>query len=626
MNPRLLRLYSQELQQLREAGAAFAAEFPKIAGRLGMDGVDCADPYVERLLEGFSFLAARVQLKIDAEFPRFVQHIAEIVYPQMLAPTPSMAVVQMRPDLSNPALAEGVCVPRGSALRSLLGRDDATACEFRTAHDVRLWPIELCGAKLFAYAARQEEGGPRLPAQVRAALRLRLRLHGLPAFRELPLDSLALHLRGSEALPWKLYELLVGACAGVLLMPPAASQARWRALLPGTALRGLGFEDAESLLPAGRRGFCGYRLLQEYFAFPQRFLFIALDGLAAGIRQCDTDELDCMILLDRFDESLEHAIDERNFALHCTPAINLFPRDADRIALSPQQHEFHILPDRTRPRDFEVYQVDSVVGHGAGVDAAQPFEPFYAARDLGHADRAPAYYQLRREPRLASSADQRHGRRSSYVGSEAFLSLVDASEAPYRSELRQLALRLLCTNRDLPIAIPIGIGKTDFILDAAAPVESIRCVAGPSTPIASTAHGDVAWRLLNHLSLNYLSLTDTDARSGALALRELLALYCPANDAAAARQVQGVLDVRAERITRRMPSPGPIAFGRGLKIVLTMDELAFAGGSAFLLGAVLRHFFDQYASVNTFTETVLVSTMRGELMHWPPRSGICATL
>eukprot|EP01034_Spumella_vulgaris_P002743 gene2743-3560_t len=255
MNPRLLRYYSQELQHLREVGGEFAKEYPKIAGRLGLEGFDCADPYVERLLEGFSFLAARVQMKIDAEFPRFTQHMSELVYPHFLAPTPSMAVVQLQPDLGNPALKQGYQVPRGTAMRSVLGKGDTTACEYRTAHDVTMWPVELVEAKFFTHggasfgagAGSAAAGTAALPGSVKAGIRLKLRTAGGVPFHALPLDRLALNLRGSDEMPVKIYERILGSVEGVLVASASAST-----LLPKSAVVPLGFSEEEALLPSGR--------------------------------------------------------------------------------------------------------------------------------------------------------------------------------------------------------------------------------------------------------------------------------------------------------------------------------------------------------------------------------------
>jgi len=623
-NPRLLRYYSQELQHLREMGGEFAAEYPKIAGRLGLEGFDCADPYVERLLEGFAFMAARVQMKIDAEFPRFTQHLSELVYPHFLAPTPSMAIVQLQPDLTDPALAAGYHVARGAALRAILGKDDATACEYRTAHELTLWPIELVEARFFTHGGSLAGVDARLPPNVRAGLRLRLRTTNDAPFSALALERLALHLRGGDDLPGRIYEKLLGAVEGVLVLP-GSRPGRWHSL-PKTALQARGFAEDDSLLPSGQRSFQGYRLLQEYFAFAQRFLFVELSGLGPAVRACDEPELEIVLLLAQGDTRLEQVLDASNIALNCTPAVNLFQRRADRIDLTLDRAEYHVLADRTRPTDFEVHQVERVTGYGSGADAEQQFRPMYNAHDLGIASPEQAYYQIRREPRMLSQRQRQRGPRSSYVGSETYISLVDAREAPYRHDLRQLGLVLWCTNRDLPLSMALGVGKTDFILEQGGPVTAVRVLGGPSQPFASFAEGGNAWRLLNQLSLNYLSLLDTDEQQGARALRELLALYCHPLDVASARQVEGVRSVAARKITRRLPGPGPIAFGRGLEITVTMDDAAFEGAGAFVLGAVLSHFFAQYVSINAFTETVVRTIGRGEIMRWPAKGGACAIL
>ncbi|BBU31254.1 hypothetical protein BTHE68_49880 [Burkholderia sp. THE68] len=630
MNPAFLRYYSQELQHVREMGGEFAAAFPKIAGRLALDGVECADPYVERLLEGFSFLAARVQMKLDAEFPRFTQHLLEQAYPHYLAPTPSMTVVQLQADHANPQLAasaDGIVVPRHTALRGMLDKSASTRCEYRTAHALTLWPIEIAQAKFFTHAGSLNAAAA-LPAGVKAGLRLRVRATGSLGFERLSLDRLALYLRGPDGLPAKLHERLLAHCVGVAVMQPGngASAATTLAVLPGTTLQPLGFAEDEALLPVGRQSFDGYRLLQEYFAFAPRFMFVELAGLRDALRLCHGREAEIVILLDQADASLERGVDASNFALDCTPAINLFRRRTDRVALSDTEFEYHVVVDRTRPMDYEIHQIDEVTGYGAGADAQKQYRPFHCANDLDLPGEGGAFYQLRREARRASVRQQQNGARSSYLGSEAFIALVDAASAPQSGEARQLGISAWCTNRDLPLSMPVGAGSTDFTLDAEAPVTAVRCVAGPSRPLPSFAQGPAAWRLLDHLSLNYASLVDTNEQEGARALRELLTLYCPADDAAAHRQVEGLRSVSCAPVVRRLPSPGPIVYGRGLAITLHFDDAAFEGASAFLLGAVLAQFFAQYVSINSFTETHVATLARGPVMRWPARTGRCATL
>ena len=623
MDPRLLSYYERELHHLREMGGEFASEFPKIAGRLGLDAFECADPYVERLLEGFSFLAARVQLKLDAQFPRFVQHLLEVVYPHYLTPIPSMAVVQFQPDLMEGSLAEGFTLPRDTVLRSILGKGDQTPCHYRTAHEIALWPLELVEAEYFSRDVASL-GIPDLPG-VRAGLRLRLRTTAGLTFDKLSLDRLPVYLRGGGELAARLHEQLLGNTVSVLVRPPGRP-APWQEILKPSYLQAVGFDDSQALLPYGPQSFHGYRLLQEYFAFPDRYRFAEFRGLASAVRRCDGNELDVIVLLNRNDSSLESRVDAENFALFCSPAINLFPKRADRIHLDRASPEHHIVPDRTRPLDFEVFSVSEVVGYGA--DEEQEFAPFFAISEGSDRIGEHAFFTVQRTPRVLSSRQREYGPRSAYIGSEVFLSLVDESEAPYRYDLRQLAVATMCTNRDLPLQMPVGQGQTDFSLEASAPVKSVRCVAGPTKPRPSPVmlSGEIGWRLISHLSLNYLSLLNNDQRQGAAAIRELLGLYADASEASVRKQVEGVRSIDSAPVVRRVPRPGPIAFARGMQIKVTLDETAFEGGSVFLLGAVLEKFFAKYVSINSFTETVVDGSDRGEIMRWPARIGTRHTL
>jgi type VI secretion system protein ImpG len=620
MDPRLLQYYGRELNYVREMGAEFAREFPKIAGRLGLDTFECADPYVERLLEGFAFMAARVHLKIDDEFPRFTQHLLEIVYPQYLSPTPSMGIMQLQPNLGEGALGAGYRVPRGTALRSLLGRGDQTACEYRTAHEVTLWPLELAHAEYTGYLG--DLGELDLPRRPRAALRLKLRATAGLKVSDLALDELTFFIRGSDELPARLYEQLLGHPLAVVVRP-TTRPVPWQHLIVDDPIVSVGFEDDEALLPYGPRSFQGYRLLQEYFAFSARFLFMKLRNLRTAVGRCSGSEIEIVVLSDVDGRALDGVVSAEHFALFCTPAVNLFPRRADRIHLTDAENEYHVVPDRTRPMDFEVHTVGEVIGFGSTAEVKQPFHPFFAWNDQTADGETPAYYTVQRQPRTLSARQRARGARSSYVGSEVFLSLVDPDEGPYRSSLRQLAVETWCTNRDLPLHLSLGQGRTDFTLDTGAPVEAIRCLAGPTPPHPSHAHGDASWRLISQLSLNYLSLVDAAAGAGqkAQALREMLSLYADLSDSGSRKQIDGIRATASAAITRALPVSGPTTFGRGLEINVTCDEAAFEGAGVFLLGAVLERFFAKYISINSFTETVLRTIQRGEIMRWRARIG-----
>lgn len=620
MNRRFLDLYNRELMHLRKMGADFAKEFPKIAGRLG--GIDefqpCRDPFVERLLEGFAFLTARIQLKIDSEFPTFTQSLLETVYPHYLCPTPSMAVIQFQPDYDEAGLADGFTIPRGSAVYSNLGKNEQTRCEFRTAHNVTLWPVRLTRAKYYT----QELASLQLPEtrkNVTAGLALRLETTAGLKFSDLKLDTLPIYLMGISEIPMKLYEQIFSDSVAVVIQS-ASNPGKKQITLDRSCIHETGFDPSEALLPYEGRSFQGYRLLHEYFAFPQRFMYFRLDSLVSALRQFPENQIDIILLFNQANFEMESSLSAENFSLFSTPAINLFEKRADRIHLTDAFSEHHVVADRTRPEDFEIYSVQTVTGIGHQ-SQEQHFMPFYATRDYMNSENA--YFTIHRIPRPASEHEKKFGRRSTkYAGSEVYISLVDASAAPYQSELKQLAMETLCTNRDLPLHMPLGMGKSDFTMEKSAPCTSVRSLGAVSPPYPSFAEGVISWRIINHLSLNYLSLIDAENGSAAKAVRDLMLLYTVDQGQQSAKQISGVTHIHSKPVTRRIYAGGRMAFVRGLEITVTIDETMFIGTGVFLLGSVLNHFFAKYVSLNSFTETVIVSEQRGEIIRWPMKTGL----
>ena len=624
MDPNLMRHYESELTFLREMGAEFAAEFPKVAARLDIANAEVADPYVERLLEGFAFLTARIQLKMEAEFPTFTQSLLQMVYPHYFAPTPSMAIVKFTPDPGIKDTPVGVDLPAGLELRSLLGTEDQTNCEFRTAHKLRLLPIEVVEAEYIGSPAAVATLGLPDQPNTRAAIRLKLRTFGNIPISKLALETLSFYLGGPENARMRLYEHL-SAHVTAIIARPGTRPLPWQEKLPRGALQAAGFDPQDALLPRASVSFDGYRLLQEYFAMPERFLFFNLGNLEKPAIRCASNELEIIIMLDRGEPALA-GFGPDHMQLNCSPAINLFSKRSDRINMSDLETEYMIVPDKMRPLDYEVYSVKSIEGYSVDGGPAQPFFPFYAANDLSRNPGHRSYYTLRRQPHRLSSRARQRGPRSGYLGHEAYVSLVDADHAPIRGALRQLGLDLLCTNRDLPLSMPVGKRNTDFTIVVNAPVASIRCIVGPTPPRPCRSDGEYAWRFISHLALNYLSLTDNSDVQGAAALREMLRLYAPSGGQMASRQLDALQSVASTPVIRRIPGAGPVCAGRGLQVTITLDETPFAGSSGVLLGAVLDRFFAKYVSINGFTETVLRSPDRGEIMRWPMRLGVRPTL
>ena len=621
MDPQVTRLYQDELSYLRELGAEFAREHPKIAARLGMDGMEVADPYVERLLEGFAFLTARVQRKLDAEHPQLIAQLLDSMYPNFLAPVPSMMVARLTVDVNDPNLARGYTVPRGTALQSALARGQETLCEFRSAMAVTLWPLQITQVQYFSHAP--DLGLAHLPAArpAKGGLRIRLRAGEGLTFDQLGLERLALHISAPDDVAFRLHELVLGTALGSLVGDASGSPigARWRG---DDSIQPLGYAADEALLPESLRSFSGHRLMQELSALPQRLLFFEITDLAPRLAAVRRSEVDLVLLFARGDPALEALVDSGSLALHCTPAINLFRKRLDRVVLGPGGWHYHVVPDRSRPMDFEIHSIESVIGHGSGNEGPREFKPLYSSHHepptQGH-----GYYTVQRAPRAPSERQRQQGARvPSYLGEEVFISLADPDHGPYRETLRQLSVNAWVTNRDLPALLPQGLSGGDraWQLDAPGPVSAVHCLRGPTRPISRQPVGEIGWQLVTLLTQNHLALGD-DTHANAQAVREMLRLWGPPNDLAWSHQADGVRALHARTAVRRLPFAGPLSFGSGVELVLEVDEQGFQGASAFMLASTLERHFTRHAAINSFVQLTLKSMQRGVVKAWPPRIG-----
>ena len=621
MDTRLLRHYETELAFLREMGAEFANSYPKIASRLGMDGLEVLDPYVERLIEGTAFLTARVQLELEMQYPAFTRHLLDVVFPHFLAPTPSMLIAEMTPDVENADLVQGYTLPRDTVLRSKLVEGAQKACQFRTSHDLDLWPITVSEAEYIDGRGALVAGGIAKDSAARAAIRLRLTRNGGLPINELPLNELTFFLGGQISTGWTLFEML---CAKPAMVVARSIDRRddWVHTLK-TPVEPRGLDRSEALLPTPRPSFDGYRLLQEYFAMPERNLFVRVSDLAGAVAKATGDSVDIYILLRENKTEIAPNITPEAFKLYCVPAINLFPKRCDRVPITQRVTEFHVVPDRTAPKDFEVFSITSVTGISREGKDDIPLKAFYSSDELTAAGGGSnAYFSHNRHLRQRTESEALRGTRTNYLGSESYLSVVDANEAPYPASLSQLAVEAMVTNRDLPMLLPNGVADV-FHLPDGGPVASISTPVGPTKPRPCIAQGDAAWRAISHLSLNYLSISDESDQDegGASALRELVGLYTPIGDRALEQQLEGISSVKTRPIVRRMHDGVLSTAVRGQEITIELDEAYFEGSSVFMLGAVLERFFRKYATINTFTETALKTQQRGEIARWSPKMG-----
>lgn len=621
-----IEYYNRELAYIREMGREFAEQYPKVASRLGMEGIQVADPYVERLMEGFSFLTARIHKKMDAEFPQFTQNLLEVLYPHYISPTPAIGIIDFDINSKKGDLVKGYTLPKGTVFRARTGGKE---CRFSTGHEITFHPVEIEEAEI---SSSMSDLPPKLlknfrgSKQIRSALRIQIKVVGGSTISDLKnFDKLTFFLNGEEIYTHKLLEMLMAHTIGIVAHDHERP-IRWTKFIDVKNLKHEGFEANQSLLPSDSRVFQGYRQLHEYFAFPQRYLFTSLTGVEKAIalpedlKKQKIKAFELTFLFDKAAHELEGVITAENLRLHSVPVINLFPMQANRINVTPNAHEFHVVVDRAKPLDYEIYSIDKVTVNAPGQKEVQEFRPFFDIYGA-NGDSINQFYSLRREVRKPSLNQSQVAKRTGYRGSEVFISIVDVGNPPYNEqEVFGLNIETTCTNRDLPHIFSSG-GDVDFRFNVSVPVDKVHFIKNPSRPRAPLGREAYSWRLINHLNLNYLNLLDSDEESGAEAVRELLHIYSDLGDPLLARQIQGIRSIKLEPIYRRMPLKGAIVFGRGVSIKVLLDENEFAGISPYLFGAVLEQFFARHVSINMLTELELSTLQSGIIATWKPRLG-----
>lgn len=616
MDPRLLRAYNEELLYLRETAREFGEEYETVAGRLGLNTPTDSDPYVERLLEGVAFLGARVRLKLQDQFPDFTQHLLSAIQPHYLSPTPSMCVAAFEPQEGDQAIATGFPVPRLTEMSATSADDAATPVIFRTGQDVTLWPIRITEAEYLPTRAAVAAFSGAAGVRAEAGLRLKFSgMGGVPLSAVAP-PTLPIYLDGSEMVPGELYRQLIGDGVAVVARSAAsaAGEAAW-VKLPLAEQHG--FEEDCALLPNGRRSFRGYRILSEYFACPERFLFVRLAELGKAFARCDGD-CEVVFLFNRAAATLAGAVSPANFRLFATPAINLFEKQIDRVAVNEFDHEHQLIADRTKPLDFEIFRALEVTAYSQSNGDARPVAPLHAFGSLLYDWTEALFYVTRLRHRRLSTKEQRLRRRADYLGTETWISLVAPGEPRRLDGVYELAVRALVTNRELAETLRL-VGSTDFRVSGI-PVRAVTVVRAPTKPRPPMGISDGAWRIIGHLTPNYASFA-LDNDDDPSVLRDHLALYGRIDDPMLRRQIDGVLAIRSEPVTRRVAGPGRSAFARGQRLRIKLDDAPFENSRMFLFSAVLERFLGEFATVNAFTECTFESPQEGIFAQWPPRMG-----
>ncbi len=606
MRDELLEYYERELTFLRKMGAEFAEKYPSVASHLILGPNGSEDPHVERLVESFAFLAARIHLKLNDDLPEITESMLNVVYPHFLRPIPSMSIVEFNVDPDQGKLTGSLQVPRDTLLYSR--PVEGVQCKFRTCYDTVVQPLRITSA---SWRAPERLDPPLKATDAVAACSLQLSTFPDVLFPALPLSSLRLHLNGESNLIHTLYELLFNNCLRILLRNP--NNERQRPIeLPPNSLCSVGFRNEESILPYPPRSFTGYRILQEYFSFPEKFFFADLNNLEALAAGPFTNQVEIVFLVSPFErsdrqQSLELGVSDKTFKLGCTPIVNLFAQSAEPILLEQSKYEYTVIPNVRRRNAFEIFSIDDVRTASPNSREVVQYEPFYSSHH-GRSTKHQHFWNASRRP-SPQPEDQ---------GTEMYISLVDTSGNAARSGSQTLTVRCTCTNRDLPARLPFGTEMGDFDLEGGSAIKRIISLRKPTETIRPPIRKAVHWRLISHLSLNYLSLVE----GGRGALQEILRLYNFTDSRSLERQITGITGLTSQRHFARVVSEHGISFARGIRVNMEFDEEYYVGNGVYLFASVLEHFLGLYSSLNSFSQLVTRTKQRKEVLRaWQPRAG-----
>lgn len=613
----LLPYFERELGHLRTLAGEFAERYPKVARRLQIDRDHCEDPHVERIIEAFAFLAARIHRKLDDEYPEIAASFMEVLYPQFLRPLPSATILHMIPDARETGIPERYRVPRHSPV--FAPPVQGLSCQFRTTCEVDLWPLRVTRARLELIQSSEHL---RTLTSAQAVITLDLTsLGGIP-IGSLRLDRLRFFLDGEPPLMHLLYELLFFRLQEARASDGGGDPARTAVLPPGN-VRQVGFAPDEDLIGNDARSFPGFRLLSEYFAFPEKFMFFEVTGLDVRELEACTDTLQLRFMVSPFGTSERHlrlvqTLSASNFKLGCVPIVNLFRHPGTPIRVSHHQLAYPVSADNRNPGSYEVHSIDAVtrIVDGPCAERSEEVPPFYSVRHGSGGKEARFYWWATREP-----SRRRHDK-----GTEVELALVDLDFQPVRPEAEILSLELTCTNRDLPESLPFGGGpgaRDAFMLPNHSVVRCARPLRKPSPSLRLPSKRGLQWRLISQMSLNHLSM----ASQGPRPLQETLELYNFTDSAAVARQIQGIAGLTSRASTARLPGRAFAAFVRGVDVEATFDEACYVGSGLYLFASVLERFLALSCPANSFVRFRMTTLQQeGEVAQWPPRTGETALI
>lgn len=642
-NEKVIDYFMTELQSLRQRAALFSKDYPEVANELRLGSGRSDDPHVEMLLQSFAYMTARLRYNLDAELPEVPVNLLKHLYPHLETPIPSMAVLQVDPYPDTVDFTQGYRLKSGRSFKRKVKAQDNTEydCYLRSASDTDLWPIKIKELSLlptnrFAEIDRQYR-------DVRSVLHVKLSTVSGVKFNDLNLHTLRFFVNSSNPHCYQLFERLQGNLISTICTkqesqpraaaPPegASTSKDERVIFQDADLEWQGFSDHQAILPYTKRSHPAYRLLQEYFSFPEKFLFFDVSNMTT--EGCGT-ELDLYFLFD-VDLSNEHIVDSDSLLVNCVPVVNLYNSITEPVRLDQREYEYLLVPSVKQYRACEIYTINKVISTDVRGRSTEVMA-FLPDRDIYQIEHEDIYWSSRRD----------FSERKRFSGTEMYLSFHDQNFSISLPASNSVYAEVTCTNRDLVQHMRVG---SQLMLVGEGPANHAVLVTKPTRHQAPAIRGKQPWELVSHLTLNFSTLGRSrnqryqhnnqepisgEARGAArnagkpidnenvLLIQNLLRMYCEPDNLSHQRLVDSIQDMEAELSAAHIGEDAWRGFSQGTILSMTIDESLVDHTSAFLFGEIMQRFFALYTAVNSFVSLRLLSNQRDEaLKTWPPMIG-----
>ncbi|MDR1362362.1 MAG: type VI secretion system baseplate subunit TssF [Holosporaceae bacterium] len=576
----LSEYYQYELSYLRSAGSDFAVRFPKIARRLDLSNHESSDPHVERMIESFAFLTGKLQKQIDDQFPEIAAALLNVLYKPLLLPTPSCVMIYFDVDLPRASKSPGLVVPKNTILQAT--SHSGENCSFRTAHDLQIWPMEILSA-----VTVQKEHIPGYYARSTYYLKLGMRYLGVSG-SPTP-EKIRIYLHADALLRGKLLSAVFSSEEMAIYQKDENFEFLSR-------ISSVGLGDDESLLPYPLSVHMGFRLLQEYFSFPEKFY-----GFDVAIPKSVVPDGEFFIYIPMSND-ISMKISRGNFSISSVPAVNLFPKLSEPLRLDNKQVEYCLVSDYRRYHSCEIYQIEKMVAVEAKSNDEILIDEFFCCNHTFGVPANKIFWNSRRKKSYIKDA----------LGEDVYISFVDLDFNPTCPSDKIFYAHTLCTNRYVAEQIP---ANGALQLEISTPTKKIYCADRPTDQKPSPRSGEILWKLISALSLNSISF----GNEGLEKIREILNVFADISNSSIAEEIDAIVSIGSRVTAKRIDHQPWNGFARGSHVEMLFDERLSNNGIP--LSMIVAKFLATYASINTFVEVSVKNTVRNGILktwnhHW----------